>query len=544
MKEAREGPDVLLSDSVAILHKNRSRLVWSIMALWFFMVSVTSLSNLSVAVLQAVMVLSFPWLSRFPGGRGISLVWMLWGVSFVLSNFLLYIERESLLSWPRGFVYLAHLMLLLLQAGLVDKAFAVRGLAGKLVRYAAAASVFLVCYLNVESIFLNQWHVAVVEVFFVLSVVIFYFSPFRVGRLGWVFFLFFLTSIVVSNTLSTISGVGGGDWYRGAEVVAHLLLLLAMISWFLRDERSVQVLLATVAAATIVYLFVLMFYWSVLPDPRTYNWAGSPPFFRNIRHLGYLLCISMVVSSWGVFAYGGRLKVVALVTLVLSASMLLWSGGRGGFVAACLGTLSLLLVFHGRPYAREWRWVVMAVLASFMLSSLFPVESGSMGWLTALLRTGGADSSNQLSSGRLEIWRSLLPHISERMWFGWGGEGFLAVRESRSFVQAHNGLLQLLLEWGVVGTALCVLALSRVLFVAVQQVVRKVQPAQALRHQALGISMMCALLALSLVDGVFYHGLTLFFMMIAVALLLASESACLSSGNAVSLEIDSRGRQC
>ena len=94
--------------------------------------------------------------------------------------------------------------------------------------------------------------------------------------------------------------------------------------------------------------------------------------------------------------------------------------------------------------------------------------------------------------------------IIQRPWLGWGGEAFHAVT-TYNLDQAHNVIVQLLLEWGIVGT----LVLGGPLFVLWVARLRRYRellvPGNELN--VMGMGLVVALLALSLLDGVFYHGL-------------------------------------
>lgn len=504
------------------------------LAIWFFMVSVNSLGNWSVTALQAVMVLVTPFLVSLPNRRGMVIITFgLCALSFGLSNFLLHVERVPLVSWSSGMVWLAHLLFVFLLLRLLGKDVSSRGNEKVLLRCAAVVSVFSICFVNVGITFLIQWHVALIEMFFVVAALFFLKLP-SLDRGGAVPLLMLLSlSMMISNILATVDGKGLADWYRVTEILVHAVFAVAMFHWFGSDNKASKTIGLAILAAIVVYFIVLVVRWNLLAEPALYNWVTQPPFFRNIRHLAYFLCVGMVVGAWAVFAFAGHSKVFALLAFVLAASMLLWSGGRGGFVAACMGGICLQFRFGFKEHAQSWRWILLGILAAFLFSALFPVDSPLMGWLSAMFRTGGASSADQVSSGRLAIWTSLIPHIVERPWFGWGGEAFMTLRESRRFVQVHNGLLQLLIEWGIVGTLLVAVLIGRVFLTGVWNGLRKGYSVQTSESLAFGIPLVMSLLFLSMVDGVFYYGLPLAFMMIGLACIQAAVTDGCSSEHRV-----------
>lgn len=487
-------------------------------AAWMFMVSAVPLNNWSAAGLQAFMVLVASLLASLPERRGMAVIaWALCALSFGLSSLLLHVEGEPMLSWPRGLVWLSHLLFAFHLTRLLGKDSFLLGREVLALRCAAALSVFSLCFVNVAATLLNHWHVAVIEVGFVLAVL--FLLPVQVPARGSIAGIMMLlaVSIPLSNVIAIMDSKGLADWFRVVEMLAHMAFAWAMCCWFRSDSRAAEFIVLTTLAAVAVYFLVLVVTWNRVVDPTTYNWVRYPPFFRNIRQTAYLLYMGMVIAAWAVLALRGRFRELALLVFVLATAMLLWSGGRGAFASACVGILCLRLRFGLRNHAQSWRWLFIAGLAAFLLSALFPVQLPGMGWMSALLRTGGGASVDEMSSGRLEIWSALLPYIAERPWFGWGGEAFHALMPNEWVLQAHNGGLQLILEWGGIGLMLTSFGIGIVLFSGMRALYQGAGADQSPPTLVLGVSLVLSLLSLSVVDGVFYHGLPLAFLMIGLA---------------------------
>jgi O-antigen ligase len=132
-----------------------------------------------------------------------------------------------------------------------------------------------------------------------------------------------------------------------------------------------------------------------------------------------------------------------------------------------------------------------------------------------------------LGTGRLYIWTYLWDFILQRPWFGWGGEGFRAVWSGFPIVQAHNGVLQLLIEWGGVGFV--VIGLPLVVLLG-----RALLSYRGLNEEykapvGLGLALVISLLLYSMVDGIFYYGLPLVFL--SVGYVLAVMRPCSVNGS-------------
>ncbi|MOA27904.1 O-Antigen ligase [compost metagenome] len=124
---------------------------------------------------------------------------------------------------------------------------------------------------------------------------------------------------------------------------------------------------------------------------------------------------------------------------------------------------------------------------------------------------------DELSTGRLGIWSYLVPYIAERPWFGWGGEGFQAVWTGFPIRQAHNGLMQLLIEWGCVGATLYAVMIGWLLLKGWGLYLASVKKDGAATELTYGIALTTALLVLSVIDGVFYYGMTMSFLVTGFA---------------------------
>ncbi|WP_237046430.1 O-antigen ligase family protein [Aquipseudomonas alcaligenes] len=364
-------------------------------------------------------------------------------LSLSLGVALVWVEGQLFFDWRMIQFVWCHFvwLLLVLLHGFHDRVIEV-------VRCAVLAFIVMLALVNVGEIADNQRTIAMLEFGFIFVVVAVFGRHAVPGRWVLCWWLGVVVVLVASNILAIRDGGEGVSWWRAVEVFLHLLLGWGFFVWAKRDLAAPWWVASAVISATLLYLVVLVGVWVGLDHPEAYDWFFHPPLFHHIRHLGYLLCVGASVGAWLVLVVRKSLLFIVWPAYVLVLAMLLWSGGRGAFLGAAVGVISLLWLGGYRHERARWVLLVAGMALALWCSSRFPVEHQGLGWLSAVLRSGAAESVDGLSTGRIEIWNYLWRFILDRPLFGWGGEGFLAVWTDGVILQAHNFAMQLMIEWG------------------------------------------------------------------------------------------------
>ena len=122
-------------------------------------------------------------------------------------------------------------------------------------------------------------------------------------------------------------------------------------------------------------------------------------------------------------------------------------------------------------------------------------------YLLGLARAVRASGAEDVTTGRLTIWKNVISAIRERPIFGYGEGQMHTVAPFSVMAQPHDSVLQVTLAWGLVGLA-CILTLT----IAYG---RRALP--AVRHEAGALvplfMAIIALAILSLYDGSLYYAL-------------------------------------
>ncbi|MFQ3216814.1 O-antigen ligase family protein [Paraperlucidibaca sp.] len=198
-------------------------------------------------------------------------------------------------------------------------------------------------------------------------------------------------------------------------------------------------------------------------------WLNS---VENMNYWGFAFAL-LISCSVAVVLSGriGRLGItVALLTLLAAAALFTWLSlsypSRGALLAAlCSITLLVLLRFTRLPL----KWLFAGTAGTFIFACVATFIIQSADWMSY-------DALNALSSRRLLIYDTTWGLWQQAPWFGWGLEAYKnhgAVEVAKHmgglfFPAPHNILLEMLYSLGVVGSALVLATLGRILWLAMR----------------------------------------------------------------------------
>lgn len=469
---------------------------------------------LTYALILAGVLLVLFLLFECAPGRVNLVIFMFFTFIFLLMHFFSCLEGESFLSWSRSVHFLSVFAFLYFSSRLAVGKAESRGLV-----FFMTAAILFIPLLNYQSLHISELQIFIIQFVFV-SVSFLFLRDAACDSLPFFAFVFFVFFVMLfSNCMaSAVDGVRASG-LRVLYMLGHFMFAFSVYGVLRTFRWDIFLFFPPVCLSLLVCLFSVLSLWFSLEFPRDYNWVGESPLFGNIRHMGYFLCFSTVFFVCSLFWFRVNLFFSFLMCF-LSFSLLFWNGGRGAVLSVFIGS-ALVAFFAGFPFSRIFVFLV-AVLASLLASALFYVNSPGVGWLNWIVRVKGADSMDALSSGRLEIWSYMIPYIKERIWLGWGGDGFASVWRSSNLVQAHNGFFQLLIEWG--GLVAC--AITIFIGVLLLKGIKAVPLArgEAKTYLVVGLSVSVSMLTLSMFDGVFYYGAPGTSLALGLALLSAGVS--------------------
>lgn len=193
-------------------------------------------------------------------------------------------------------------------------------------------------------------------------------------------------------------------------------------------------------------------------DPRIVFGA-----FVNVRIFAELqfLTLLFLPAAWLQMDSAGWRRFIG-VTAMLWWGLLFFSGTRSALVA--LPFTLLVLGLSGGLKTSGWFRVLAAQFTGGVL--VFLLLRGGVAVIlgTSLWGEGGMSFARTSTGGRLDLWADAWQHFVQHPWLG-NGPGAFACFTSRLEATPHNLFFQLLSEWGVFMTLLC-LGMALLVFVA------------------------------------------------------------------------------
>lgn len=299
--------------------------------------------------------------------------------------------------------------------------------------------------------------------------------------LGWV-----LVGWVVSMSISLanvfiFADPGGRQTFAAIARYLYDIVLLGFVGVVARLiwVRALS-LTATFMALAVGLLLMVFFHIYVYQSHQITSdmWFSTPPLGPHIRDQGNLAC-AVIAALSAIALVRSRLagwQMAALgILLMVAWSFLFWTGGRMGLAASALTVVILTgwrlwSVRSGIMNTVLRASIVLAVIPmGFALGEQFSVyEWNGVGRTIALTEQVSTDavdaapvaSLNKITTGRAAMWQMSINAMLEKPLFGLGPFGYFFIPERTYDDQPHNFVVQFLVEWGFIGTALMLILMA------------------------------------------------------------------------------------
>lgn len=309
----------------------------------------------------------------------------------------------------------------------------------------------------------------------------------HVGALGWV-------ALPVGAGLLSGLVLSVYPW-QGAMVLAEFIgaLVVGLTVAILAQAASITWLRREIAVCCVAAGLGAL--WLILTPKHSAMLVAWLNSIENMNYWGF--AFSLLISCSIAVVISGLSNRGSTFTLLAAAALFTWLSlsypSRGALLAGlCAIALLVLLRFTRLPL----KWLFVGTAGTFIFACLAAFIIQSAGWM-------GYDELNELSSRRLPIYDTTWALWQQAPWFGWGLEAYtthgaveVAKHMSGLFFPApHNILLEMLYSLGLVGSALVLVTLGRILWMAMRAAREANDP-------------MAGLLASAIITTLVLHGAT------------------------------------
>ena len=288
--------------------------------------------------------------------------------------------------------------------------------------------------------------------------------------------------------------------------VVHVLFLAAAIHLMRLDRSNLvripSLLVAMPLAASLAGLAILVFvYWTGLNSG--FRWDEDIPGFTNLRHTGYMFAPAIALGLGHLAAWPQKSPRTHMFLLFVNTTIMLWLGSRGPALGIMFASAVCVVFFPQMRRLLFW-WRTIGTMALGALASVFlPIPDSSP--FGAIQRFWSKGTSDEMTSGRSELWAETLDLISKKPLFGYGAHQFQFVSEQAMGMlkHPHQSFLQVIFDWGLVGGGMFLSLSAIFLYKAF------CTTGASLTTKLVSAMVVLTLLGFSLVDGIYFYPLTI-----------------------------------
>ncbi|MEW1823022.1 O-antigen ligase family protein [Arthrobacter sp. NPDC080031] len=328
-------------------------------------------------------------------------------------------------------------------------------------------------------------------------------SPVRFPKESW-HELLPLFVLCLAPTLSVLWSSYQQKTVNDAVTLIVFGLLGITISKYLNFDARLRTAALVLGGLLVISVLVVILapIYGIDNDTRSIAWRGV---FLNKNSLGRVAAIELLLSAYLFIKASGFLRMAWLLSILLSVLVVLNSDSQTALVAALAG-LVVALILERRTYRRNLasRFATILVASYILLSNLIPLAGPII---------AGYLSRDTTLTGRTFLWTFANQFADQKPILGWGfgavwqtagGVGD-AISQQLTFVpgSAHNGLIDLRLQLGLLGIGLFALGLWLL-------VRRMLKSTSAAAQYPWKIGYVVLILTMDLAESTFYFGLTWF----------------------------------
>lgn len=333
-------------------------------------------------------------------------------------------------------------------------------------------------------------------------------------------------SLVISDTMLS------DPIYSLPRLTLYLsLVLLAIAIYVMYRDAAVLPLQAFCIAIAVSHipLLVEVIVWLAHPDPTFFRGNARVPNFAHVRHFSTAGFLAAACGS-GLVVLSPRLRTLSLFLAAAAVLGILATGTRG----ALLAWIAFVLLLACCDPARGRVAVHGVVVLALGLTVVWVLHtSGVLSSISIFTRLEQSGDPEKFDSGRLNVWMATVRVIAEHPLFGLGAEAYrLSGCCERLLSHPHNFVLQLLLQFGLVGNALlaCIVWWAVRALGGLRQVLALTLASPENRVLAV---LLATYFAYALIDGLLFHAVPMIHLALFSGLYAAGLHRARASGEPI-----------
>lgn len=322
---------------------------------------------------------------------------------------------------------------------------------------------------------------------------------------------------IAFGTALFVAPNGAESIIRTCMSAVHIVFGLAVYHLLRAQWADLRILIwPSVVLGTCAYMLLALVFAAAVPDSETFDWPYFGLGVTNIRQTGFYSAVG-AAAALGLAAASTDRRIFSLWTVAAALLLALsyWSGSRSALIAVPFAGMLCLIGYH-QAWRRRALFALMLSLVGGLLIAMIlpPVDHELMGWQRIFFSVSYGSDSDAVSSGRITMWRDTIAAIAERPLFGHGESQFRHIIPDTPLSHPHNSVLQIILQWGLIGGGL---------FFALGVWILKSACSTAGQVPALGPALWVAgaLITFSLYEGALYHPYPISMLALALAFILS-----------------------
>ncbi len=258
----------------------------------------------------------------------------------------------------------------------------------------------------------------------------------------------------------------GSSWYLVLRYILHGLFFASLVCIITNSKNFIlSSWLQTIALGILLYVLVLVIFALVVPDKANFDWTQRMPSATNIRQIGVIIGIA-TIAPIALLLYNNHFsKWSTAIMIVLMFTFIAWSGTRTALVSIVLGVIGAIIFVRSIPQFRNIGILICSFIGGCLISLILPKPSSGFGLLRMLNQT---QDSDDVSSGRTEVWHNTLTEIQKNPWIGYGSGNFRSnMNEIYGNIlnHPHNFVLQFVYDWGILGASAALLLIGYLIWI-------------------------------------------------------------------------------